>query len=1168
MGSTGHPMPRMRWMVFVAVLVFCQIKATWASQSLSITLGPLKEEQKTGTYVGNIASATSIGRGMTQAEFNTLRFEFLDPGNRDTHLHLFSINGRSGALFTQTSIDRESICEDLAMCQIKFDVTVSSDVTSYLRLVAVTINITDVNDNTPTFETEQVDVEFPENNAEGLTKPLPSAVDKDVGENSIQTYKLLTPTDAFSLNVERRLNNKFRVSLVVNSALDREKQDRYTLLVLATDGGPQPTTGTLTVHVNVTDLNDNTPIFTQQDYSYSVVETAGVGEVIGKVTATDKDAGKNGDVRYSLTLSARDSRARQLFAIDQFTGEITIKSPLQYDAGSTFEAVVEARDRGDNPRTAEARLTLTIINVGNNAPRLEVKLSKTVNENMVLISEGAKNSTFVGKLTAIDNDPGVSGVVTCWSAHPCFKTDPLGDSFAIIMNGSLDRELAEEFDVKLVCSDAGSPPKTSSVTFRVLVSDVNDNAPMFSQTVYVVNVTEENVVGKQIIKLSAEDPDAGINKVFTYSLFPKENSVFSIDRDSGILKARTTFDHEVEKRLNVIVIATDEGRPPLASTATVMVNILDINDNYPEILTRELRVPEGGGKMKQVGRLEGTDKDSGINSELVFSMPPTDDISGQVFKVNPDGVIVALQELDRELHDRYVLHLEVRDRGLEPKSRSGMVTIIVEDVNDHAPMFHFPTQKNQTVNFLWSISPNREITRINATDEDLGENKTISYYIYSGNKAELFGLEEQSGILYLQRRVKASDDQIHKLIIAAHDRGIDPQESQAFLELVIDVTNATFAALDEKAVDEKYILIAGIVAGVTLIFSIVILIIIYMIRRGGNNRRPAPPPEKHTEWQVVKTGIQEEGGKGEVEKVAWRGSDIEIDIKGTDGRGMGGSYSPESQPDVTKTGSDSTFKKALASSSSPWHDDGILQGQSTIGIGLDPYRKQDFYTFCKIRSNPHDDGNSVTSGETTTSDSGRGGSEDDIPLPPIAECSPELNSNHSSPKHAIEYRPITTLPLNNLSRTPMKSDYRTMPSLTSFRGPDIKLYPVNASQSLHSETSLSHAYPYNGDKVHPSSRAGPAYTSMTQVPSGKNTGGNRHVTFSTNQNRVPTPGRDDANYGGRRSPYSPGYENLLPEMGGLYISMPRSVDDDDGNTTTSGSYTIDSDNLNDSITSA
>lgn len=353
--------------------------------------------------------------------------------------------------------------------------------------------------------------------------------------------------------------------------------------------------------------------------------------------------------------------------------------------------------------------------------------------------------------------------------------------------------------------------------------------------------------------------------------------------------------------------------------------------------------------MKYVGKLEGSDKDSGLNSELVFSMPPTSDISGQMFKVNPDGVVLALQQLDRETKDRYILHLEVRDKGYDSKMRSSTVTVIVEDINDHAPFFHFPTQRNQTVSFLWSIPANREITRVNATDDDLGENKTISYFIYSGNKADLFGLDKTTGVLYLRRKVKDTDDQNHKLMIGAQDWGVEQKESKAFLEVFIDVTNATFSAFDGRDPEEKYVLIAGGVAGVTLLFSIFILVIIFLIRRGNNNGSSVPPG-KQPDWQLVKTGIQEECGKGEVEKVvAWRGSDADIEFKDFDDGGPGGNYSLHSQPDVTKIGSDGTSKKCLGS---PWSSgkDGSLQGQGVIGLGPDPYRKHDFYTFCKVRS--------------------------------------------------------------------------------------------------------------------------------------------------------------------------------------------------------------------------
>ncbi|GFR71800.1 cadherin-related protein [Elysia marginata] len=931
-----------------------------------VTLGPLKEEQPSNYYVGSIASATGISRELTNSAFKKLQFII----NDDTPL--FSINAHSGAIFTKQMIDREEICGDRLECVKEFDVTVKSE-NKFYRMVEVRVNITDINDNPPKFHGEgEIIVDIPENNEPGFSKLLPVASDPDIGLNSVQEYFLL-PSDApFSLHVDRRLDNRFVVSLRVDSSLDREKRELYTLRVAARDGGPQPYTGTLTVHVNVTDKNDNEPKFTQPSYTFTVQETFGTGKVVGKLTATDKDTGRNADIRYSMIFAKRYERGKDLFAIDQFTGEITIISPLQFDAGKTFHAVVEAQDRGDPPGIAEAEMTITVVNVGNNPPVLDVKLTTTKFSNTVTVSEDASNKTYIGKLKVIDNDPGSSGNVTCRSLHPNFTLEDFG-YYAIFMNGSLDREAQSSIDVTITCSDQGTPPMSASVLFKVMVLDVNDNAPKFNQTVYNVNVVEENIVGKQIFKISAHDPDDHGHNEFTYSLFPKENRVFSIDEHSGIIKARTTFDHEIEKRLNVIVLATDTNKPSLVGTATVVVNILDINDNYPELLTKELRVPEGGGRMKVVGRLRATDKDSGRNAQLVFSLPLSGDpMVSQMFRVDTDGTVVALQELDREKTDRYNLRVEVRDNGEPSKTHTATVVVIVEDINDNEPVFLYPSVHNPPINIPWSTPADKELVKLNATDDDAGENKTITYQIISGNSAKIFSLDANTGSLYMSRRVYPDDPQIYELMIAARDRGIQPQESVVFLKLTVDATNASAAWLESefelppleeeirKAKQERYILIAGVVAGVTLLFSIIIIVVIILIRNGGTSARrrrqqaPVALNDKPPQWHVVKMSVQEEGGKGGGETgkvVAWRGSDVDIDLKGGgDGMGGGADRSSYCQPDVTKTGNDTTLKKTVASSH--WHDgkDDPLQGQSSsnIGIGLDPYRKQDFYTFCKV----------------------------------------------------------------------------------------------------------------------------------------------------------------------------------------------------------------------------
>ena len=329
------------------------------------------------------------------------------------------------------------------------------------------------------------------------------------------------------------------------------------------------------------------------------------------------------------------------------------------------------------------------------------------------------------------------------------------------------------------------------------------------------------------------------------------------------------------------------------------------------------------------------------------------------------------------LHWFFFINLQVRDSGEPPKIHSATVTVIVEDINDNEPVFLFPNQRDQSITIPWSTPANKELIRLNATDDDAGENRTITYLIYSGNNAKLFSLDANSGSLYLRRGVYPDDPQLYKLMIAARDGGVQSQESVTFLDIVVDVKNASVAWLESefefptvedeirKAKQERYILIAGVVAGVTLLFAIIIIVVMILIRNGGASARrrrqqhaPVALGDKPPQWHVVKMSVQEEGGKngGESGKVvAWRGSDVDIDLKGGGGGGDGmtggGDRSSYCQPDVTKTGNDATFKKTVASSH--WHDgkDDPLQGQSSsnIGIGLDPYRKQDFYTFCKVR---------------------------------------------------------------------------------------------------------------------------------------------------------------------------------------------------------------------------
>ncbi|XP_076447004.1 protocadherin gamma-A4-like [Babylonia areolata] len=1158
-------------LVLVAVVGVSEVKG----QVSHVTLGPFTEQQRAGVMVGNVASASRIADEVSQQEFQSLRYEFLDPSNLQT-ASLFTLNGQTGGVFTSAMIDREAVCEYQEECLIKFDVTVSSDVTAYLRVISVAVNVTDVNDNVPTFPREEITLNIPEGNNVGMTYPLPEAVDKDTKRNSVVGYNLITTTSAFDLNVEKTLEDIFKISLYVNEFLDREERDRYLVRVTATDGGLQPLTGTLTVNINVTDINDNAPVFSKQTYTLSVVENAPNGTIIGRVVATDMDTGLNARITYSFSSSSARSKLQELFSIHPDTGEIQIIKPLQFASGNTFDAVIEARDNGFPRQETQAQLEMIIVDTGNNPPRIQFLPQNALYDNTVLIQENTKTPKLVGKMKVEDNDPGVSGTVNCQSSHNSFRIQKLEQGrgiFLVLLQKQLDREKEEKVNITISCSDAGAPPMTAVTAFSVIVSDSNDNAPVFSQHVYVANLTENAKKDVEVIRVSAHDYDKGINSQFYYYLHPRENEMFKLNSKTGVLTSNMVFDREVNSEVSVIIKAIDEGDQAMTGTTTVVVQILDQNDNAPTMKTKVLNVTEGGAPGRYVGQLSAHDRDLGVNAEVVFIMKATSPLPP--FTVYPDGEIRTSSDvkIDRELEKYYELEIDMHDKGSPRMSSSAMVRVRVVDVNDNSPEVLFPNAKNNTVTIMWNHVPKIPFAHIDATDPDDGDNAKLSFFIAGGNKKNLFEVSPDHGSVSLRRFIEDTDPTFHRLKIAVLDNGRpQQQETQALLNIRVDLTNATFARHEGLAELERNILIAGIVGGATIVISIVILVVIFQVRTTGRHPRRA---KDSGEWKRDKTGIQEECGKTEMEKVAWKMSHVDYKPAPRDPEDA------EDEPDLCGPSDQMTMGKVVAL---PWsnHEKGAGGGGGShhsdgdphmSQAALDQYRKQDFYTFCKVRS-PLDDVHSVTSGETTASDSGRGGSEDDSALPPIAEVPPECGSNQCLSLDRCSDRSTSPLsPVKPGGSASFGSPETKILPLSSFREPETRRLYANMKMSMNDNSGL---HPYFGDKVHPSTLKRNHYmnqpsasTSSTTAPMTKHGscladpsrslphgsrvpgGSGRQVTFAQSKSLPRCP--------------PPAYEHLLPDGAGTYTSFSRGIDDDDGNTTTSGSYTLDNVDMEDAL---
>ena len=627
------------------VIVVSAIFISAASSNQNDVVFHLVEQRAAGSFVGNVSEASGITKQLHVNILQTLRYSFLNPNTLET-ASMFSINRRNGAIFSTAMIDREEVC-NTSPCEIVFDVTVLSNMTSLLKIITVKIVIDDINDNSPEFTPSEVTKYLTESELTGRAIQLHEASDKDTGaNNSVKMYSVTSHNDMFQVKVDSKLDGSTNLKVIVLQPLDREQQSSYTFVVIAVDGGTPQRTGTLTVHLEVTDVNDKTPQFTQNIYNITVNETSAVGSVVGFVTAVDEDIDQNAKIQYKFS-STRSSRIEELFLLDPSTGEIRVRKPLQYESGKRFESFVEAGDLGQPPLASQAKIIITVLDVGNTAPKLDLILTAAVYSDTVLLSEGSRVGTFVGHVKVEDADSGPNGVVDCQSMDGSFIMEGLeGKGFAILTSKVLDRESVQQHNVSVFCSDKGDPSMTAAVTFLVIVTDVNDNTPVFKKSTYYANLTE-NSSSSFVVKVLASDRDIGVNAELSYSLSSEAASMFSVDSNTGVISAITVFDRETVSNVTLVVNAIDHGSEALTGSATVVVTILDINDNVPQFPFSPLKlyVPEMLPPGKSIGQMSATDLDAGVNSKLEYRMMHSD--SDIPFVVFSNGIIRTDRKLNR-----------------------------------------------------------------------------------------------------------------------------------------------------------------------------------------------------------------------------------------------------------------------------------------------------------------------------------------------------------------------------------------------------------------------------------------------------------------------------------------------------------------------------------------
>ncbi|XP_028316135.1 protocadherin alpha-8-like [Gouania willdenowi] len=610
----------------------------------------------------------------------------------------FEVNTKTGAFYVSERIDREELCAKAVKCTMNIEAVINEP----LKLYRIEIDIVDINDNSPYFIDKSQSIDVAESTLPGLKFPLLQAYDADVGGNGINTYKL-SSNEHFNLAISKS-GESVSAELVLQKALDREKESLIKLILTAVDDGNPPKSGTSNIVINVLDINDNAPVFEKSLYKTRVFENAPIGTTLLMLNATDADEGANQEITYTLYSKEQD-HILQTFHLDPNTGALTVEGHVDFEENPVFEIRAQASDRGHPPMSAHCKVLVEVVDLNDNAPEVTVtSLQNTVKED-------AEVGTAIALVSVLDADSGSNGEVHCRinEGAPVKLETNYKNYYSLIVNGPLDREETASYNVSITACDGGKPSLCSTNIIIVHISDVNDNAPLFSPPLINLYVNENSPVGAVLGRVSAFDADMNENGQVGY-YFLKSNiyslplsTMININSESGDIVSLQSFNFEELKTFQFKVQATDSGVPPLSSNVTVNVFILDENDNSPAVLApysehgsvNSESIPYSAEAGYFVAKIRAVDADSGYNALLSYHL--SEPKGNNLFRIGTSSGEIRtkrrMSDNDLKSHPLVVL---VSDNG-EP-SLSATVSIdvvVVESSADIQTQFrHVPIKED------------------------------------------------------------------------------------------------------------------------------------------------------------------------------------------------------------------------------------------------------------------------------------------------------------------------------------------------------------------------------------------------------------------------------------------------------------------------------------------
>ncbi|XP_061106362.1 protocadherin alpha-8-like isoform X7 [Conger conger] len=599
--------------------------------------------------------------------------------------------------------------------------------------------------------------------------------------------------------------------LYVNRAIDREAMcERSGACVLSVKAVLESPLEVHHVAVEVVDVNDHGPRFTEKERRLEIAESALPGARFQLQAALDPDAGVNSVQTYKLSSNDHFRLEVKDRGVDSKVPFLIVQKALDRETTSEHHLVLTASDGGKPPRSGEMRILVDVLDVNDNTPVFTKDIYS------VSLHENAPLGTTVLRVNATDMDEGSNGEVVYSfgrnineKIRDIFELDKITGE--IIVRGSVDFEEKNTYEIDIQASDMGSTPWTVDGSVILKIVDMNDNAPDIEVTSFSSSIPESSRAGTILALISVNDADSGQNGRVSCSL--REGHPFkllpSLQDHMFSLVTMADLDRESSARYDITVMANDGGQPPLWSFKTISVEVSDVNDNSPEFPTSPyvfylLENNTPGAPVFTVNAFDRDQNENAIVSYEIWKDAHAQNNMANYLNINSDsGVIYALKSFDFETLKTFQFQVVAKDSGTPSLSSNVTVNVFILDQNDNAPVILSPVSANGSAEGVEEVPRNvnagHSVAKVRAFDADIGYNAWLSFSLQHATDASLFGLERYTGQIRTLRLLTETDEAEQRLVIVVKDNGNVSLSATATVSIKAVEPKEAFAASDTKS---------------------------------------------------------------------------------------------------------------------------------------------------------------------------------------------------------------------------------------------------------------------------------------------------------------------------------------------------------------------------------